>query len=112
MAVTISAMPFFVLISNSGGGGGGVQLGPLDTSATISPIVPAPGDYEDGEFGGMIIGRGNRSTQRKSAPAPLCTPRTPHDLTGRETGPPATNRLSYDTAFCHAVARRLQGTSG
>jgi hypothetical protein len=37
-------------------------LGPLGTSATEWPIVPAPGDYDDGEFGGMKIGRGNRST--------------------------------------------------
>jgi hypothetical protein len=50
--------------------GGGVQLGPLGTAATNRPIVPAPGDYEDGEIGGMI-GRGNRSTQRKPAPMPL-----------------------------------------
>jgi hypothetical protein len=57
--------------------GGGVQLGPLSTAATIRPIVPAPGDYDDGEVGGMI-GRGNRSTQRKPAPVPLCPPRTPH----------------------------------
>jgi hypothetical protein len=34
---------------------GGVQLGPLDTSATKWPIVPAPGDYDDGEIGGMKI---------------------------------------------------------
>jgi hypothetical protein len=31
---------------------GGVQLGPLSTSATNWPIVPAPGDYDDGEFRG------------------------------------------------------------
>jgi hypothetical protein len=37
------------------------KLGPLGTSATYWPIVPAPGDCEDGEFGGMN-GRGNRST--------------------------------------------------
>jgi hypothetical protein len=41
------------------------------------PIVPAPGDYDDGEIGGMI-GRGNRSTRRKPAPLPLCPPQTPH----------------------------------
>jgi hypothetical protein len=41
--------------------GGGVQLGPLGTAATIRPLVPAPGDYDDGEIVGMI-GRGNRST--------------------------------------------------
>jgi hypothetical protein len=28
-------------------------MGPLGTSATEWPIVPAPGDYDDGEFGGM-----------------------------------------------------------
>jgi hypothetical protein len=56
---------------------GGVQLGPLGTVATKRPIVPAPGDYNDGEIGGMI-GRGNRSTGRKPTPAPLCPPQTPH----------------------------------
>jgi hypothetical protein len=30
---------------------GGVQLGPLGTAAADWPIVPAPGDYDDGEFG-------------------------------------------------------------
>jgi hypothetical protein len=41
------------------------------------PIVPAPGDYDDGEIGGMI-GRRNRSIRRKPAPVPLCPPQTPH----------------------------------
>jgi hypothetical protein len=36
--------------------GGGVQLGPLGTAATDWPIVPAPGDYDDGEFGGSVDG--------------------------------------------------------
>jgi hypothetical protein len=56
--------------------GGGVEskLGPLGTSAIYWPIVPAPG----GEFGG-INGRGNRSTRRKPAPAPLCPPQIPLD---------------------------------
>jgi hypothetical protein len=57
--------------------GGGVQLGPLGTAATNRPIVPAPGDYDGGEIGGMI-GRRNRSTRRKPAPMPLCPPQTPH----------------------------------
>jgi hypothetical protein len=39
--------------------GGGVQLGPLGTVATNRPIVPALGDYDDGEIGEMMIGRGN-----------------------------------------------------
>jgi hypothetical protein len=57
--------------------GGGVQLGPLGTAATNRPIVRAPGDYDDGEIGGLI-GRGSRSTRRKSAPVPLCPPQTPY----------------------------------
>jgi hypothetical protein len=60
---------------------GGVQLGPLGMAATDWPIVPAPGDYDDGEFGGMKIGMGNRSTRRKLTPAPLCPPQIPLDQT-------------------------------
>jgi hypothetical protein len=62
-------------------------LGPLSTAVTSRPIVPAQGDYDDGEFGGMI-GRGNRSTRRKPVPMPLCPPQTPTCLPGREFGPP------------------------
>jgi hypothetical protein len=69
-------------------------VGPLGTSATNWPIVTAPGDYEDGEFGRTMIGRGNRSTRRKHTPVPLCPPQILHDLTGHESGSPATNRLS------------------
>jgi hypothetical protein len=36
---------------------GGVQLDALGISATDWPVVPAPGDYDDGEFGGMKIGK-------------------------------------------------------
>jgi hypothetical protein len=57
--------------------GGGVQLSPLGIAATNRPTVPVPGDYDDGEIGGMI-GRGNRSTRRKPAPMPLCLQQTPH----------------------------------
>jgi hypothetical protein len=39
--------------------------------------VSAPGDYDNGEIGGMI-GKGNRSTRRKPAPVPLCPPQTLH----------------------------------
>jgi hypothetical protein len=56
---------------------GGVQLGPLGTAATNRPIVPAPGNYDVEEFGGMID-RGNLSTRRKPARLPLCPPQTPH----------------------------------
>jgi hypothetical protein len=37
------------------------------------PIVPALGDYDDGEIGGMID-RGNQNTWRKPVPVPLCPP--------------------------------------
>jgi hypothetical protein len=60
--------------------GSGVQLGPFGTSATNWPIVPTPGDYGDGEFGEMMIGRGNGSTRRKPAPVP-------NELTGHKFGP-------------------------
>jgi hypothetical protein len=56
------------------------KLGPLGTSATNWPIVPAPGDCGDGEFGGM-----KRSTRRKPAPAPLCPPQILLDQTRART---------------------------
>jgi hypothetical protein len=65
--------------------GVGVQLGPLGTAATDWPIVPASSDYNDGEFGGMKIGRGNRSTRRKPATAPLCPTQIPLDQTRATT---------------------------
>jgi hypothetical protein len=52
-------------------------IGPLGTAAINRPTVPAPGDYDDGETGGMI-GRGNRSTLRKRALVPICPPKIPH----------------------------------
>jgi hypothetical protein len=52
-------------------------LGPLINAATNRPNLLAPGDYDDGEIGG-IFGRGNRSSQRKATPVPLCPPQTPH----------------------------------
>jgi hypothetical protein len=61
---------------------GGVQLGPLGTAATNRPIVPAAGDYDDGEIGGLID-RGNLSTRRKTAPVPLCPPQTTHAVRTR-----------------------------
>jgi hypothetical protein len=63
-------------------------VGPLGTSATIWPIVHPPGDYDDGELGGMMIGKGNRSSRRKPTLVPLFPPQIPHDLIGREPGPP------------------------
>jgi hypothetical protein len=60
-------------------------MGPPGTSATNWNIVPVPSDCEDGEFGGMKIGRGNRGTRRKPAPAPLCPPQIPFEQTPGRT---------------------------
>jgi hypothetical protein len=60
-------------------------VGPLGIAATNRPIVPAPGDYDDGKICGMI-GRGNRSTRRKPASVPLC-PHKPYMLPGLEARP-------------------------
>jgi hypothetical protein len=81
---------------------GGVQLGPLGASATSWPMVPAPGDYDDVEFGGMMTGKGNRSTRRKPAQCHFGHNKShmilPGANPGRRGGNPATNSLNYGTA--------------
>jgi hypothetical protein len=82
------------------------KLGPLGTSATfffiflfsewgVESIRKSTGHrghfltycacpgwlWENGEVGGMKIGRGNRSTRIKPAPTPLCPPQIPLDQT-------------------------------
>jgi hypothetical protein len=95
-----------MLVYYGGGVGGGVQLGPLGTAATNRPIVPAPADNDDGEIGGMMIGKEKQTTRRKPATVPLCPPKTQilspdANLTRRRScGKPATNRLSYGTFYC------------
>jgi hypothetical protein len=57
-------------------------------AATDWPIVAcplAPGDYDNGAFGGMKIGRGNRNTPRKLTPAALCPPQISLDQTRDRT---------------------------
>jgi hypothetical protein len=80
----------------------GVQLRPLGTAATNRSIMPVPGDCEDGEIGGMMIDKRNRSTGRTPTPVSVCPPQTLHACpdanTGRRGGKPATNRLSYGMA--------------
>jgi hypothetical protein len=72
--------------------GGGSKLGPLGTSATNWPTVLTPGDYEDGEFGGMKIGKGNRNTRRKLARESLFPPQIPLDQTRARTRDAAVRR--------------------
>jgi hypothetical protein len=83
---------FFIFLS-------GVRLSPLVTAATTG-LLYQPRRIDDGDCGainGMKIGRGNRSTRRKSFPIPL----SPHDSgsnPGRHGGKPATNHLRYGSA--------------
>jgi hypothetical protein len=55
--------------------------------------------------GGMKIGRGNRSTRIKPAPAPICPQKIPQSdpssNSGRRGGKPATNGVSYGAALLH-----------
>jgi hypothetical protein len=64
-----------------------VRLSPRGTAATTGLLYQSQmidvGDC--GAIGGMEITRGNRSTRRKLAPAPLCPPQIPHDQTGART---------------------------
>jgi hypothetical protein len=55
--------------------------GNLGTAATTDLLYQPRmiGDGDCGEIGGMKIGKGNRSTRIKPAPAPLCPPQIPHD---------------------------------
>jgi hypothetical protein len=85
---------------------GGVGLSPVGTAATSGLLYKSKMIDEDdcGAIGGMKIGRGNRSTRRKPASAPLCPPQIPHDQTrartpGRRGGKPATNSLNYGAAL-------------
>jgi hypothetical protein len=61
-------------------------------------------DDELGVFGGMRIGRGNRSTRRKPAPVPLRPPQIPNDLTW-DRARAATMGSRWQTAWAMARPR-------
>jgi hypothetical protein len=72
-------------------------LGPLGTEPIYLPIVPAPGDCEDGEVGGMKCGWQGKSevlgeNHKSHLPDPGANP-------GRRCGKPATNRFTYGAAM-------------
>jgi hypothetical protein len=73
------------LLLNSHSGEVESNLIPLGTSVTNWPTVPAPSNCEDGEFGRLKTGRGNRNTRRKPVPPPLCPPQIPLDQTRPRT---------------------------
>jgi hypothetical protein len=61
---------------------GVVGLSPGTAANSGLLYKPQMTDEDDcGAIGGMKIGRGNRSTRRKPAPAPLCPPQIPYDQT-------------------------------
>jgi hypothetical protein len=43
-------------------------LGPLDTAVTNRPIVQTPGDYDDGEIGGIDDWQGKPKYSEKTCP--------------------------------------------
>jgi hypothetical protein len=65
----------------------GVRLSSLGTAATSGLLYKLQmiDEGDCGVFGGIKIGRGNRSTRRKPTPAPLCPPQIPHDQTRTRT---------------------------
>jgi hypothetical protein len=68
---------FFLILS-------GVRM----STAAIIGLLYQPQMIVDGDcgaIGGMNIGRGNRSTRRKSVLVPLYPPQIPHDLTQART---------------------------
>jgi hypothetical protein len=68
--LTVFFKPFFNLC-------GGTLVTAATTDLLYQPRMIGDGDC--GETGGMKIVRGNRSTRRKPATAPLCPPQIPHD---------------------------------
>jgi hypothetical protein len=83
--------------------GDGVQLGTLHTTVTNGPVLPAPGDYDDGEKLGewLLVGEtevlGQNLSQYRfvhQKPHMYCPDAKP----GRRGGNTATNLLSYRTA--------------
>jgi hypothetical protein len=65
----------------------GVGLSPLGTAANSGLLYKSQMTDEGdcGAIGGMKVGRGNRSTRRKPAPAPLCPPQISYDQTRART---------------------------
>jgi hypothetical protein len=77
-------------------------LGPLGTAATNRPIVPAPGDYDDGEICG-IIGRENEVLE-ENLPHCRFVHNIPHMLPGREPGPPRWEASDQPLGLPHGLS--------
>jgi hypothetical protein len=80
------------------------KLGPLGTSATEWPIVPAPGDYDNGDFLWNEDWQGKPKCSEKTCPSAILsttnsTWQDPGLNPGRRGGKPATYSLSYGAAI-------------
>jgi hypothetical protein len=67
--------------------------------------VSAPGNYDNGEIGGMI-GRGNRSTRRKPVPVPFRPPQTPQ-AAGTRTRAAAVGSQRLTAELRHGLEQQL-----
>jgi hypothetical protein len=90
----------------------GVGLSPLGTAATSGLLYKSQmiDEGDCGATGGMKLGRGNRSTRRKPAPAPLC-PQIPHDQTRAQTRAAAVGSQRL-TAWAMARPHKRHVTQG
>jgi hypothetical protein len=69
--------------------------------------VSAPGDYDNGEIGGMI-GKGNRSTRRKPTTVQLCPPQIPHAARKRARAAAAgSQRVTAELRHGHSILAGL-----
>jgi hypothetical protein len=89
---TLIMLPFFVMLHIPSEMNQDVHPDVLNSfiicTAATSGLLYQPqmiGEGDCGASGGMKIGRGNRSTRRKSAPVPLCPPQIPLDQTRDRT---------------------------
>jgi hypothetical protein len=57
-------------------------------------------DEEYGDVDGMSIGRGNRNTRRKPAPAPICPPQIPLDLKSKPSRRGGKSWTDYSELWC------------
>jgi hypothetical protein len=79
-------------------------------TAATSDLLYQPQKIGEGECGAicaMKIGRGNRRTRRKPAPAPLCPPQIPFDQTGVRTRTATVTFKHTFNLFCRIPLKEI-----